>query len=450
MAFLLYALKTSGICDYLCAMVEKLMQYVWQHRLYGLETMQTVDGRRLRVISPGMLNTDAGPDFFNAKIEIDGHTWAGNVEMHVRASDWFRHHHDTDKAYDSVILHVVEKDDAPVYRSNGERIPQVVMTCSARFYEQYQHLMTAKTDLPCAQSIPLVPSIELTAWIQSLALERLQQKADHLQSLYDRLCGSWEDVCYVTLARSLGFGLNSDPLERLALATPLRLLHKHCDSRLQLEALLFGQAGLLEPLDDSPKEPYFNQLQREYEFLRNKFSLTPMAGHEWKLFRIRPPSFPHRRIALLAHYVYDGFHLMTDLCQATDEKQLRELFDVKLTGFWASHFNFSRGTATEQVEANALSRSSIDILLINAVAPLYYLYGDITGNESFMDRAVELLEGLRPERNSIVDKFERAGIPCRDALTSQALIQLRRAYCEARKCIYCKIGHRLLAVATKE
>ena len=290
--------------------MEGLLQYIWQHKLWLSEDMVTNDGRKVRVIDPGLLNTDAGPDFFNAKVEIDGRLWVGNVEIHVRASDWKRHHHDEDPAYDSVILHVVEKDDAPVARINGEIIPQVELKVSPRFNESYDRLVNAKVELPCAARLGEVPPLTVTEWIEALAFERLHGKVDRVRELYDRYNGSWEDICYVMLARTLGFGINNDAFERLARVTPLRLLHKHSDSILQVEALLFGQAGLLggAHADDA----YYQQLMREYAFLANKFSLRPIEGTAWRLFRSRPQNFPYRRIALLAQFVLGGFNLMND------------------------------------------------------------------------------------------------------------------------------------------
>ncbi len=421
--------------------MEGLLQYIWQHKLWLSEDMVTNDGRRVRVIDPGLLNTDAGPDFFNAKVEIDGHLWVGNVEIHVRASDWKRHHHDEDPAYDSVILHVVEKDDAPVHRINGELIPQVELRVSPRFNECYDRLINATVELPCAARIKEVPQLTVTEWIEALAFERLHGKVDRVRELYDRYNGSWEDICYVMLARTLGFGINNDAFERLARVTPLRLLHKHSDSILQVEALLLGQAGLLNGAHDS--ETYYQQLTREYAFLANKFSLRPIEGSAWRLFRSRPQNFPYRRIALLAQFVQGGFNLMNDILDAAgDTSALRELFDVELSGYWATHYSFGKPSPSA---GRALSSGSIDIVLINVVAPLYYARGEMTDDYTMTDRAIELLEDLRPERNSIVTMFQNAGIRCDNALTSQALIQLRRSYCEARKCIYCRLGHRLLA-----
>ena len=425
--------------------MEKLMQYVWKHRLWRSEDMVTNTGKKVRVVDPGLLNTDAGPDFFNAKIEIDGHMWVGNVEMHYRATDWKRHHHDSDKAYDSVILHVVAKDDAPVRRTNGELIPQLVLEVSPQFNADYASLVGATIEVPCATKIKQVPHLTIVEWVEGLAFERLHGKVERIHQLLDSFNCSWEDVCYVTLARNFGFGINNDAFERLARRTPLRLLGKHSDSVLQIEALLFGQAGMLDAQKPG-MDSYYNQLCTEYAFLSNKFQLTPMEKESWKLFRIRPQNFPYRRIAMLAQFIEGGFRMMNRILEAEGEKEMRALFEVELSGYWTKHYTF--GKPNERATAT-LSRSSIDIILINTVAPLLYAYGELTGNYEMTDKAIKLLEDLRAESNSIVSHFVAYGIDCPDALTSQALVQLKREYCDARKCIYCKIGHHLLSKAAR-
>ena len=421
------------------------MQYVWKHRLWRSEDMVTNTGKKVRVVDPGLLNTDAGPDFFNAKIEIDGHMWVGNVEMHYRATDWKRHHHDSDKAYDSVILHVVAKDDAPVRRTNGELIPQLVLEVSPQFNADYASLVGATIEVPCATKIKQVPHLTIVEWVEGLAFERLHGKVERIHQLLDSFNGSWEDVCYVTLARNFGFGINNDAFERLARRTPLRLLGKHSDSVLQIEALLFGQAGMLDAQKPG-MDSYYNQLCTEYAFLSNKFQLTPMEKESWKLFRIRPQNFPYRRIAMLAQFIEGGFRMMNRILEAEGEKEMRALFEVELSGYWTKHYAF--GKPNERA-TSTLSRSSTDIILINTVAPLLYAYGELTGNYEMTDKAIKLLEDLRAESNSIVSHFVAYGIDCPDALTSQALVQLKREYCDARKCIYCKIGHHLLSKAAR-
>ncbi len=416
------------------------MQYMWEHRLWGARPLTTNDGRPVKVIDPGRRNTDAGPDFFNAKVEIDGCLWAGNVEIHYRASDWHRHGHDDDRAYDSVVLHVVAKDDAAVVRHDGERIPQMVMECTADIVDRYASLVNAKEELPCKAVIATMSSLEAAEWIQSLVFERLADKSRRVKALLERYHGSWEDTCYVTLARTIGFGTNSDAFELLAKSLPLNLLHKHADSLLQLEALFFGQAGLL---DKPAADRYQEQLQREYSFLATKFSLRRPEGLVWKAFRMRPQNFPWRRIALLAHYVHGGFRLMADiLATQGNGKQLRELFSVTLTGYWSNHFTFGHESGEAQT---ALGRGSVDIVLINTVAPLYYAYSEFADDYEWAERAVALLESLKPENNHITTMFAHSGMKINNALTSQAAIQLRNAYCLQRKCLYCQAGHKMLS-----
>lgn len=356
------------------------MQYMWEHRLWGARELATNDGRRVRVIDPGRRNTDAGPDFFNAKVEIDGCLWAGNVEIHYRASDWHRHGHDDDPAYDTVVLHVVAKDDAPVVRANGERIPQMVMECTAEIADRYAALVNSTVELPCRQVIREMTSLDVAEWVQSLIFERLADKSRRVKGLLDRFHGSWEDTCYVTLARTIGFGTNSDAFELLAKSLPLNLLHKHADSLLQLEALFFGQAGLL---DRPATDRYQEQLQR-----------------------------------------------------------LRELFSVTLTGYWSNHYTFGRESQETQT---ALGRSSVDIVLINTVAPLYYTYAETADDYDWTERAVALLENLKPEHNHVTTMFGNAGMKIDNAMVSQAVIQLRNAYCLPHKCLYCLAGHKMLA-----
>lgn len=423
--------------------MERLMQYIWQHRLWTPPHITTVNGQRLQIIDPGRLNTDAGPDFFNAKIKIDGNTWVGNIEIHHRASDWFRHRHHLDPAYDSVILHIVDLDDTPIHRADGQIIPQLRMPCSPHFRQRYQHLVdNSAATLPCTHEIAQTPPIYLIDWLDSLALMRLHDKVDRIDSHLNRLAGDWQETCYITVARSLGFGINSDPFERLARSLPLRFLSHHTDSLLSIEALLFGQAGLLNQDTDSPENPYLHTLRDEYRFLAHKFNLTPLQSPGWKMARMRPANFPHRRIALLATLTHGGFRMMSQILEAATIDDARRLFSPTLTGYWADHYTFRPVTSSP---SPAISRQSVDILIINALIPLIYAYSIRHNQPQLRQRALTLLHALPSEANSIVTLFNSAGIASPDAFTSQALIQLRRQFCEPRKCLYCRIGHRMLA-----
>ncbi len=426
--------------------MEKLMQYVWQHRLLRPGPMSTVDGRSVQIVDPGLLNEGSGPDFFNAKVRIDGDMWVGNVEIHVRASDWMRHGHHNDRAYDSVILHVVYHDNMPVKRPDGNVIPQMVLPVRVDFADHYNALvMRAERDLPCRDYIGSLPPLHLTDWISSLGMERLLAKSARISGLLDRYQGDWREAVYVTLARALGFGTNSEPFERLAMATPYGFLARHADSELTVEAMLLGQSGLLNDIPTDNR--YALALLREYEFMQKKFGLRSVTSPGWKSGRMRPQNFPHRRVALLARMVAMLPQLMSRILDAGDVDELRKPFDVTLHGYWATHYTFSeRGVATDGGrETKALSYASVTGLLINVAVPLMYAWGERHHDRQLMDRGIEFLQSIKPESNRVTAMFETAGIKCRDAFTSQALIELRRKYCEARKCLYCRIGHRMLA-----
>ncbi len=423
--------------------MERLMQYVWRHRLWMQSDMRTVDGMRVQVLDPGQLNTDAGPDFFNAKIIIDGQTWVGDVEIHVKASDWHRHGHHNDPAYNSVILHVVDRDDTLITLSNGRTIPQLCMPCTPEFSEKYNYMVgRSDIDLPCAPHLPEIPSLYITDWIEALAYERLYDKASHIIDLVNRLGGDWESACYISIARSLGFSVNSEPFERLALSLPLRFIGKHSDSLFAIEALLFGQSGLL-PENPAP-DSYPAHLLREYRFMAHKFGLTPPKSLQWKMSRMRPANFPHRRIATLAAMLAGGFQLVSRILNLSDITQARELLNPKLSAYWENHYTFS---APSPRAAAALSQNSINSLIINTIIPIMSANAQTHANEQLADRALTFLHSLPPEQNHITLLFKNAGLPMRDAFHTQAAIQLRRAYCLQHKCIYCRIGHRTLSRA---
>lgn len=422
--------------------MERLMQFVWAHRLGLHGVMSTVDGRKVRVVDQGTLNTDAGPDFFNASVEIGDECWNGNVEIHVRASDWFRHGHEKDNAYDSVILHVVQYDDCEVRRKDGSVIPQMVMSCDASGASRCNMLLGyAPTALPCVNVIRNLPGIYVTDWLTALAMDRIYAKSERVLELVKEENGDWERAAYITLARALGFGLNGDPFETLARNLPLRFLYKHSDDIQILEALFFGQAGLFPPYEEG-EDSYLTRLRQEYRFMSAKFGLRPVPTL-WKLARTRPQNFPHRRIALLAQKVHEGFGLMGSIADAESPAEIRKEFDVRLRGFWANHFTFaSKGGGCGP---KALSEGSIDRLMINVAVPLLHARAVATDDLEGMERAVALLQSLKGEDNSICRLFAETGIEIKDAFTSQAVIHLRCEYCEKKKCIYCRFGQRMLS-----
>lgn len=424
--------------------MEELMHYVWRHRLWLASEMRTNDGRPVAVIDVGQPNRDSGPDFFNAKIRIGDQTWCGNVEIHVKASDWLRHGHDRDRAYDSVILHVVQFDDCAIQTPGGRPIPQLVMPCARDFSERYAAFINNPANtLACAVELPQTNPVMLRDWLDSLAFERLYEKVDAINRRLRQSNGDWEQTAFITLARALGAGINGDAFERIATSLPLRVLHKHCDSLLTLEAIIFGQSGLLY---QAPSGGYVDRMRTEYEFMRTKFGLRAPQATVWRMSRMRPASFPHRRLAALAKMVENGFNLMQNILDARNEEDARRLFRFDLTGYWATNYNFTPGGNARPA---ALGFSSVDMLVINVVAPLLMAYGDATDDPALSDRAIDMLEHLPGERNRYTADFIRAGVACPNALISQAMIQAHRAYCDVRKCLHCRLGHRILAVKVR-
>lgn len=425
--------------------MEELMQYVWHHRLWLAGEMKTNDGRPVAVVDVGQQNRDAGPDFFNAKVRIGGEMWCGNVEIHVRASDWHRHGHNSDPAYDSVILHVVQHDDCEIRTTDGRVLPQMELPCARDFSQRYAAFINNPANtLACAVEMRSLSPVLVRDWLDNLAFERLYQKVDAINERLERSSGDWEQAAFITLGRALGAGINGDAFERVATSLPLRLMHKHCDSLLSLEALLFGQAGLL---NNAAQNPYVGQLKREYDFLVLKFGLQAPQPLTWRMSRMRPASFPHRRLATLARMVYGGFSLMQKIVDVETEAQARELFRLDLTGFWSSRYNFaSQGSAAKPA---AFGAATVDMLIINVVAPLLMAYGMATGDDSLGDRAVDILEHLPGEHNRYTADFEALGVANPNAFVSQAMVQAHRSYCDVRKCLYCRLGHRILAVKAR-
>lgn len=422
--------------------MEELMQWIWAHRLWPRTAMRTTDGQRLLVLNPGQWNRDAGPDFFNASVRIGTQQWAGDVEMHVRASDWHRHGHDGDPAYGTVILHVVQQDDDHIQRPDGETIPQLLMRCCADLRERYLAFVSQPlTQLPCGPRLNQLSPLHLSDTLASMAQERLQAKARHVIEMLERCQGSWQTAIYVILARALGFGKNSEPFERLALATPLPFLLKHSDSPVSIEAMLFGQAGLLP---ETPPDQYSQLLAQEYAFMRAKFGLTPLQDAGWKMARMRPQNLPQRRIALLASMVSQGLQVASRIINCTDPHELDDLFNDTLTGYWATHYGFTAEAPTHNIGA-VLGRQSRHTLLINVAAPVMYAYAASRGDYQLEGRAMGLWEQLPAEDNHITRYFAGGGIQCSNAAQSQAVVHLKTQYCDRRKCIYCRLGHRLLS-----
>lgn len=415
--------------------MEKLLHYLWQHRLFPLHPLKTDEGATLEIIDTGLANSDAGPDFFNAKIKINDVLWVGNVEIHMRSSDWFVHGHDEDTAYDSVVLHVVQEADVPVHRSNGEAIPQFILPCPPNVRQRYTELLSASHDLPCRATLEQMPEIKLRAWLSALQIERLEEKTHRIQNCLEWCKGDWERTFFIILSRNFGFGVNSDAFELWARYIPLSAIAKHRDSLTAIEALFFGMGGLL-PHEN--KDDYCRQLKEEYAFLCHKFSITTPPRPNWKYLRLRPSNFPHIRLAQLACLYHHAELLFSQLMEIDNIARLRHLLKGGTSAYWATHDDFGQSVSPHP---KTLSDSSIDLLIINTVIPFLYAYGQYLGDEIRCKRAMEWLEKLRPENNHIIRSWGEYGVPIQHAGDTQALIQLQKAYCQPKKCLHCRVGY---------
>lgn len=422
--------------------LEKVMQYMWQWRLYGSPDKSLTDGRRLRIIHPGTLNTASGPDFFNAKLIIDGTEWAGNVELHLRASDWHRHSHHLDRAYDSVILHVVGENDGYVRRPDGAIIPQLHLPFSRELAERYATLAGNASPLRCRAHIAGVHPLFLRDAIDSCAMERLRGKAARVAEALSATGHDWAHATFITLARAIGAGINAEPCETLGRLLPPGLAGKHADSLFQLEALTLGVAGLLE--NCTRPDDYFRSLAGEWQFLSHKYGLRSMAPHLWKFSGSRPAASPLRRLVYLSRLMRKGNALLSELLDTEgDLNQLHDFFTLRHEGYWSRRLTF--GPESTRNYSSAIGRSTVNSLLINAVAPLYYAYGTHTGNLRYHDMASDLLHSLDAESNSIIRMWTSCTqVRPADAWETQGLLQLTHSYCRPGNCLRCRIAHQSL------
>jgi len=421
--------------------METLLHYVWKHKLYENNELLTEEGVSFEVIDPGMDNSNAGPDFFNAKIRMEDKTWVGNIEIHTVSSDWYKHQHNKDKAYDSVILHIAETIDADeICDTTGRAVPQWKMKIPERIREGYLFLLNNDASVPCLGKISNISEIYLSDWKNALLVERLEHKTNALLRLLQEHKNDWNEVFYITLTRNFGFGINNDAFERLAKSLPLKIIQKHQNSITQVEALFLGQAGLLE--DPESEDEYFIELQKEYAFLRKKYKLNPLDSHIFKNLRIRPNNFPHIKIVQLAGIIRNKQGLFSNVLSFSELEPFYSLFISETADYWLTHYRFGKASVKR---TKNLGLSAIQLLIINTVVPVFFAYGKSKNSEIYSEHALRLLESLKPESNSIITLFSRAGIQIQNACDSQAIIQLKREYCEQKKCIYCRIGHQLLA-----
>jgi len=422
-------------------MKEDFLIYLWSQRLLSpvLKTQQNED---IVVLKPGIRNHDSAPDFFNALIKIDNKTWAGNVEIHVNSSDWDKHGHTNDKAYDNIILHVVYNDDKPIKRSSGEIIPCLALNNSIdkNIVKTFNGFMSARTWIACENMISEVGHFDLHHWLDKLTIERLEKRATNILAELEENKFNFQETFYHKLANGFGFNTNSAAFELLAASTPLSILSKHRNNLLQIEALLFGQAGFLnqEYSDDYP-----NKLKREYLFLSHKYNLKSIDRKLWKFMRLRPSNFPTIRISQFALFIQKSEGLLTRIFETKSLQTVISLFETYTSEYWQHRYQFDK--TSKKRSKKVLGKTSIDLLIINTIVPFMFTYGQINNIPLLKDRSIEWLEKTKAESNLITRNFSKHNIKPSNAFQSQALIQLYKEYCTNRRCLECRIGHKLMS-----
>jgi hypothetical protein len=414
-------------------MNEMLFQFIWQYSLYNPTGLLTTEGEAVTIIHPGKRNTNSGPDFEEARIKIGNTVLVGNVELHIKSGDWNRHGHESDKAYQNIILHVVYIDD----ERGNIKFPKLVLGRNVPAYviDQYTNLIQTTQPIACQRQLTKVSTIVKEGWLNRLLAERWEEKLLEWKELLKDSKGDWSTLFYWRLAANFGFKVNAVPFLMLARSLPLNILSRHKDNLFQLEALLFGQAGLLE---EGNEIEYAQSLKKEYDYLQLKYKLQPIAAHLWKFMRMRPANFPTIRIAQFASLVHHSVHLFSSIVENNSAKEIHKLFDVSASEYWNDHYRFAE--SFENGGVKKLGKDSINNIIINTVAPVQFLYAHHNGTNDHQEKALHLLTSIPAESNKFIELWNNNGWTAETAFHSQALLQLFNKYCSRKRCLECAVG----------
>lgn len=428
-------------------MTEAFLHYVWQFQYFDKSSLLTTSGEEISVFQTGHRNSNAGPDFFHARIKLGDIEWVGSVEIHIFSSGWTDHHHNTDPAYDNVVLHVVWKNDLDVLRMDGSPIPTLELgsRISDSLVLQYGRLMRNPDVVPCAGLLRTVKDVVKYAMLDRAMAERLEMKAAYVLKRLARNNNDWEETAYQTIMKNFGFMVNGEPFLQLAQALPFRVLMRHADKDIQVEALLFGQAGFLQ--EDVPGDAYYLTLRREYKVLAKKYQLQERRINraQWRFLRLRPANFPTLRLAQSAALLHHRRNFFSHLIDCRSAQALRGFFNVVQSSYWLKHYHFFKPQANE---VSHLGDASIDNMIINSVIPIMVAYGKSRGEDVHVERAITILQALHPESNMITRHWKELGFNVKNAFDSQALVQLNNGYCLRRRCLDCKIGASIVNPST--
>ncbi|WP_426430987.1 DUF2851 family protein [Winogradskyella sp. HB-48] len=420
-------------------MQEDFLHYVWKHKAFSTASLKTTKGESIAILKLGEHNHNSGPDFFNAQLSIDGQLWAGNVEIHVKSSDWYVHGHEKDKAYDNVILHVVWEHDTEVFRKDNSEIStlEVKNFVDTHLINNYKSLILSKSWINCEAQYSDVNEFILNNWLERLYIERLERKSKDISKLLEQSKNDWEAVLFKMLLKNFGLKVNGESFLSLANSVDYSVVRKLQYNSTDMEALLFGQAGLLE---DDIQEAYFLDLKKRYQFLVQKFKLNNQGVLPLQFFRLRPPNFPTIRLSQFANLYASEQQLFSQMINANTVDEIYGLFSKSVTEFWMTHYTFKTVSKNSK---KSISKSFIDLLIINTIVPLKFCYARAKG-ESIEQELFNLIKDLKIEKNGIVEKFLQLKPIEKSALSSQALLQLKTFYCDKNKCLQCAIGNSLI------
>jgi len=424
-------------------MNEDLLHYVWKYNLFKSFELNTLDGEEIQIVNQGIYNNDAGPDFINAKIKIGNTLWAGNVEIHIKSSDWIKHNHTSDEAYKNIILHVVYENDVDISDLANHTFPTLQLRNNIRedILNNYNKIKLSQGWIACENYIKEIDEFIINKWLERILIERLQNRTKDIKLVFKENNNNWEETFYQLLAANFGFKVNKTPFEMLAKSLPQKYLAKHKNNLFQIEALLFGQSGLL---NEQLKEDYPVKLLIEYNFLRQKFDLDAIEPHIWRFMRIRPSNFPTIRISQFANLISRSNHLFSLILEAKSIKELTELFSIKASSYWKDHYTFGKVT---KGKIKQFGESSLNNIIINTIVPVLFAYGDIKNDDTIKQRAIDHLFFVKKENNSIIKNWESIGMQNNNAADSQALLELKKNYCNTKMCLKCQIGNVVLKSA---
>ncbi len=419
---------------------EDLLHYVWKFQKFDQSNLRTTEGEKIIVQKPGYHNHNAGPDFLEAVVKIGDKVWMGSVEIHIKSKDWILHKHQHDKAYNNVILHVVFEHDKEIRYSNSVPIPTLELNKRIQdpLIQKYKELMLNEEWIACAKQFHKIDNLTLISTLDKMLISRIEQKSMRLEGLFQKLNSDWDALTYATIARYFGLNVNAAGFERLIDCTGFEVILKNKHDLFKIEALLFGQSGLLE----NTKDEYPRKLKNEYDFLSKKYRLQRMQPYEWKFSRMRPSNFPGLRIAQLAKLIFQNQRCFSKIIETDAAVEMKKFFKIELNGYWNTHYRFDKES---HLKVKKIGESTIDLLMINVIAPLLFFYGMRTNKYEIKEKAIGILRQIPKERNKVIRSWEKLGVRSMHAADTQALIYMKKEYCDQFKCLECPIGSRIVS-----